>query len=313
MLKKNILTFVKQFVDLKCPLLIGVSGGPDSIALLHLLIQVRRLKIAIAHVDHRWRTESASEAEAVRELAKSLDVPFYLKVLDPKLLEGNMENACREERLNFFRELCNEHGFQAVALGHQADDVAETTLKRIFEGAALARMGGLTTKKEIDGLTILRPLLPINKQAILDYNKKHNLRFFEDPTNSDEKYCRGKLRSSVLPLLTEQFGKNVSKGLQRVAAEAEELKGYLDFKTQESFEKRECGSLGVSIDLSDDKLMHDIELKHLLQRIASERGAVFSRECYDSMCNLIRSNAANKKVGTNKCSVAIDKKKVLFN
>ena len=131
------------------PLLLAFSGGPDSLALLHLLMEfhkIRPLKLAIAHVDHGWREESAEEAAQIALMAANLGLPLHLRKLDPKHLSGNLEAACREERFRFFASLCRDHGYQAVLLAHHADDLAETVLKRALEGASLPRLAAVRTE-----------------------------------------------------------------------------------------------------------------------------------------------------------------------
>lgn len=158
--------FLIQHRKTNKPLLLALSGGPDSLALFHLLLEVSKehsIPFAIAHVDHGWRPESGTEAEILKELAQKHDLGFHLKKLDPKSLEGNLEDACRSERLQFFKELCQAHEYEAVLMGHHADDAAETVLKRLFEGSSLKAVAGLQEVSCYDDLQIWRPLLKKTK------------------------------------------------------------------------------------------------------------------------------------------------------
>ena len=146
------LKFLNSRCDWSRPVLIGLSGGPDSMALLHLLrecAQKKDLRIGVAHVNHCWRAESSYEAAQLEELVKNLGYSFHLKVLNPSELTGNLEDACRRERLAFFNELTHAYGYQAVILGHHRDDQAETVLKRFLEGASLVNLKGMEEIKRL--------------------------------------------------------------------------------------------------------------------------------------------------------------------
>src|SRR6476620_6970567 len=137
-LEHIVLSFLKRYGDLNRPMLLALSGGPDSLSLLHLLLNCQKklqFTFGIAHIDHRWRSESKEEAESLRQLAETHQISFHLKVLDPSSFQGNLEENCRQKRLEFFRQLCHEYRYQAVLLGHHANDQAETVLKRLLEGS----------------------------------------------------------------------------------------------------------------------------------------------------------------------------------
>ncbi len=124
------------------PIGVGFSGGADSLALLHLLIESRslfNLDLHVLHVDSGWRQESYQEAEKLKRYVQQLDIPFYLH--RPSRIDRR-ENAAREERLLFFQEVYEAIKCQGLFLGHQGDDQSETILKRILEGASLFCLGG---------------------------------------------------------------------------------------------------------------------------------------------------------------------------
>ncbi|MCH9703393.1 MAG: tRNA lysidine(34) synthetase TilS, partial [Chlamydiae bacterium] len=123
------------------PLLLALSGGPDSMALLHLMRELNH-PFEVAHIDHGWREKSAEEAEKLQTLVNE---PFHLKRLEK--FSQNAEDQARRARLNFFRELCEKRGLEGVLLGHHADDQAETVLKRLFEGARLTKLSGLERER----------------------------------------------------------------------------------------------------------------------------------------------------------------------
>ena len=138
---------IENFLQVYChsssPLLLALSGGPDSLCLFYALLKYRNesnTPFHVAHVNHNWREKSVLEAQTLEQLASKHQVPFHLKILDPSLLRGNLEAACREERYQFFASLCQFNQFQGVLTGHHQGDQAETIFKRILEGARLVSL-----------------------------------------------------------------------------------------------------------------------------------------------------------------------------
>ncbi len=225
-LKNVFLQFINHHCDDK-PLLLGLSGGPDSTALFYLLLECDR-PFQVAHIDHGWRPESGKEALYLAELSKSHGIPYYLQRLSPKESPGNLENNARRMRLVFFRELCHKHKLQGVVLGHHADDQAETVLKRIFEGATLPKLKGLGPKTLVEGVTLFRPLLKVFKKEILTWLNDRKVHYFNDQTNRDTRFLRGRMRTELLPALSQSFGKTISRSLCRIGDAAAELREFLE-------------------------------------------------------------------------------------
>lgn len=218
-------------------------------ALLHLL---EGQDFAVAHVDHGWREESGREAEELRQKVEAMGYRFHLKKLGP--VAGNLESACRHERLQFFKELCLAHGYRAVVLAHHANDQAETVLKRLLEGHPLPSLGAMRAEGEWQGMKIIRPLLHWKKSEIPSVD------CFDDPTNRDLKFLRAKMR--------EMMGKEVAEPLCRIAAQAQELADYLD--DQIAFVPIVEGAMGLMVELPE---LPPILQKHLVRRFC-ERGGL---------------------------------------
>ncbi len=247
--------FIEKEWDRKSPLLLGYSGGPDSKALLYSLLQTEAAKVIhLAHVDHGWREESASEASALAEEAAALNLPFHTTRLE-KTASKNIEEEGRLARLSFFRSLFDEIPFQALLLAHHADDLAETALKRLLEGAHLQNLGGMSKISAIMGMTVWRPFLAVQKKEILE----QGLLGFDDPTNRDPKFLRSRLRYTILPMLSHAFGKEISSNLALFSERAFELKEYLDRKIA-SVEVLE-GPRGLSAHLGP---LERMEARHFL-------------------------------------------------
>ncbi len=243
--------FLEKRWDGKSPLLIAYSGGPDSEALFRAALLWGRAEIHLAHVDHGWREESFKEALFLESEARRLGVPFHLKRLDRR----TTEEEARELRLSFFASLREKIPYQAVLMGHHADDLAETALKRLFEGAHLTRLFGMREVSVRKGVPIWRPLLKVPKQAI-------SIRALDDPTNRDPRYLRARMRLSLLPGLEESFGKGVRENLQLLAERSHELDAYLAKRAEKIPVKR--GPFGIWIDCEGTER---VELRYLLQQI----------------------------------------------
>lgn len=277
--------FLEKSWDKKSPLLLGYSGGPDSKALLYLLLKAK-VPLHLAHVDHGWREESALQALELEDEAKRLDLPFYTIRLEP----DRRESVAREKRLCFFASLFEKIPFQALLLAHQADDHAETALKRVFEGAHLVHLSGLKESSVLQGMTIWRPLLTSSRAEILTFIKEQGLIPIEDPTNLDSRYLRGRMRRELFPFLCSSFGKEVSKNLTILGERSFELKEYLDRKTEVALRQLKKGPWGWML---PPVLTEAIEVRHLLQRLKIP----FTRQILDELVRALIEKRANYKVG----------------
>ena len=289
-MKKKLSNFLRKYRREGDRLLLACSGGPDSLALLHLLHE-ERVAFGVAHVDHGWRKESGDEAEQLRALCEELGHPFYCRKLDPSGIKGNLEAACRNARLAFFKEICEAEGYRAVLLGHHANDKAETVLKRALEGATLTALTGPQEVSVVEGVVLWRPLLHVRKKEILAWIKERGLAPFHDVTNDDPRYLRARFRQQILPGLAEQFGKEIDTALCHLGNQAEELSDYLDSRVAPYL----C--VAKELDLSEKMPAHDVELKHLIRRFCQREKIALSREQVGTVVSLLRAKKANKKVG----------------
>lgn len=217
---------LKSFLSLHwkpgAPLLLACSGGPDSKALLYLLIEARKfftIDLQVAHADHGWREESQKEAEVLRKEVEGLGLKFHLRTL--KDLPAK-EGIAREARYEQLHQIAGEIGAQAILLAHQMEDQAETVLKRVLEGASIPSCGGM---KEVAGV-LWRPLLTVSKKELMAYLEKREISYFNDPTNLDSKYLRGRLRTSIIPQLEASFGKSIVKNLCLLGQRAQKIEEY---------------------------------------------------------------------------------------
>lgn len=211
-------------------LVLGLSGGPDSLCLLHILRDLEGeygFSLRAFHLNHMIREDAEADEEFLKDHCKELGVPLECRRIDvPRLSREkgeSLEEAGRKLRQSALREICEriEKGLsdgQAArpVLAHNADDQAETVLLRIIRGTGVHGLGAMEYMRE-DGL--IRPLLDTSRKDIEEYCKEKGLGFRTDSTNSSEEYLRNRVRLSVLPML-EEINPSIKKGLVRLAANA---------------------------------------------------------------------------------------------
>lgn len=309
-LEQQVAHFIKKHWDQQSKILLAFSGGPDSLALLHLLLSLRKnasFFLALAHVDHGWRKEGQEEALQIAEMAKHLGLTLHTKKLDPNEMEGNLEAACREARLKFFSDLCQTHHYQAVLMAHHADDLAETVLKRVLEGSSMTNLSGISPLVELYGMNIWRPLLSIPKHKLTQWLKDHSLKGFDDHTNRDPRFLRARLRTKIIPQLSEDFGKEISSGLCRVGIDSFELREYLDEKISPYLDRIIVGDFGVLLDLSRDCPSAAIEIKHLIRSCCERYDALWTRENIEVAAQMLIEGSADKQLAMGKRQMYIDR------
>jgi len=292
-MKTNIvMEFLALHLKQGAKLLLGLSGGPDSMALLQFLIAARKkfaFSLHIAHVDHGWRKESKREAKILQKLAEQLKLPFHLHTLQGVVGGSNIENRCREDRLAFFTRLHQTYHFQALLLAHHSDDQIETILKRVFEGAGLRALGGLRSVKYFNDLLIWRPLLSLKKVELQVYLKKRNIFFFEDHTNHNSTYLRARMRKKILPDIEQNFGKNIQNNCLRLGALCRELSGYLEEKCQMIKNSLIQGPFGDCLPL----IFHPAELRFFLKEYDTK--AHLSATALDLVIQMVQQNEGKNR------------------
>lgn len=211
---------------------VAVSGGPDSVALLHALLSLKQtygIDIHAAHLEHGIRgDESAEDMRFVEDLCRSLCVPVSVRRADiPAAARGrkiSVEAAARKARYRFFEEVLKTTGSNKIATGHNANDRAETVLLNIIRGAGLAGLSGI--RPAASGI-VVRPLIETTRSEILAYLESNGIPFRVDSTNLDDRYERNRVRRILLPLLEEKFNPRIVDALARTADVFSVLDGYL--------------------------------------------------------------------------------------
>ena len=203
------------------PLLVGVSGGPDSVALLDVLVKLG-YRPHIAHLNHQLRgAESDADAEFVRQLAGKYGLPV---TIGSQSVAAD-EDSCRQARLAFFERVAAQTGIHILALAHNADDQVETFLMRLLRGAGPTGLSGMRADRLIGTLRVVRPLLEVSRVEILAFLKALGLSYREDSSNANRRFLRNRIRHELLPLLERDYNPGIRDVLRRTAeilrAEAE--------------------------------------------------------------------------------------------
>jgi tRNA(Ile)-lysidine synthase len=206
---------------------IAVSGGADSIFLLHALLELAprwNLQLSVVHIDHGIRgDQSRADAAFVADLAARLHLKFHLRQADVPAIDDNLEQAARRVRQAFFAELLSTAAVDRIATGHTRSDQAETVLYRILRGSGLPGLAGIlpVTKEQI-----VRPLLELDRPEIECWLRQRNIPWRDDETNQDRSYARNRLRHEILPLLRDTFNPRLDEALANLATLAQDEESY---------------------------------------------------------------------------------------
>jgi tRNA(Ile)-lysidine synthase len=291
-----IFDFLNKNINFKQPVLLALSGGADSKALLHCLLDFKKFRsfdLHIAHVDHGWRKESEDEASQLKQLAINLNIPFHIKKI--QIIDGfNKEDFCRNERMSFFSLLQEKYNYQALLMAHHRDDLCETILKRIFEGASFNSLLAMDFITSFNNLTIWRPFLDIPKSDLIAYLNKLSSSYFNDYTNFDNQFLRARFRNSIIPQLAQTFGKALQKPLIRHAKESKEFYNYLQNRIEDLSRDFLYGPFGVAYDFN--KIPHLLEQKYLLKKMAQSQDRKISFAQIDAIIKALNEKAANFKI-----------------
>jgi len=257
--------------------LVAVSGGPDSMALLHLLVAVSpvlHLRLGVAHCNFGLRGEQSDGDEAfVRESCDALGLNCHVRRFDTRAVSSawkkSIEETARELRYDYFAELFREKGYELIATGHHSGDNAETMLFNLFRGTAASGLRGIRSRQG----RLIRPLIPFSRQQIIDYLEEKRIAWRTDRTNAGVEHDRNYIRNRVIPVIEERFQHKFAASLQRVAEHAGELEEFMERHIERLISEHpgldpEGGKLHVGTLLE----LTRFERKELFKRVLQVRG-----------------------------------------
>jgi tRNA(Ile)-lysidine synthase len=237
--------------------LVGISGGPDSVALLTILLKLSKLfgiSLGAVYVNHHLRPkEHSAEEKFCQQICSKLGVPLFVEQRHvPSIAKRNkigIEEAGREIRYAVYDDLCCSHGFTKVALGHQRNDNVETILFRIIRGTGLSGLKGIPPYRG----RIIRPLIETSRSDILTWLKSHRLGHCVDSSNLESEYRRNIIRNQILPSLRSKLNPSVDSAFLRLAASADEAETFCDRAMQRPIALSVSRSVGGKIILDLNK------------------------------------------------------------
>src|SRR3990170_668994 len=282
---------------------IGVSGGVDSVVLLYMLVKLSeeyKLSVIAAHLNHGLRGKESDRDEAfVKKLAKKLGVKFTGKRTDINSLlkkGDSLQDIAREVRYAFFEEVANRYTADKIATGHNLDDQAETMVIRFLRGAGLNGLSGILPRRGKH----IRPLLDVSREEIEEYADKNKLKFVRDSSNKSIKYLRNKIRLKLMPAL-EHYNPRLKNDMARLAHIISRDEEYLEDKAKDAY--KECvknqGKSAVSFYLKKLIGLHDA-IKARIFFIAVEKLLGSSKGFYsyhvEDFLKLLTNNAPNVSI-----------------
>jgi len=202
---------LRAHVPVGARLLVAVSGGPDSVALAHML-RGQPYSLVIGHINHRLRQGSARDARFVQRLARAWDIPFRSKTIDVKAYAKThrlgIEEAARNVRYRALTAMAGQERCAAIVTAHTASDQAETVLMNFLRGSGATGLAGMPAARKSSGekgIPILRPLLGLTRSRIMQYLSRHALAFRQDPSNRSLRFARNRIRHMTLPSLEKRY------------------------------------------------------------------------------------------------------------
>lgn len=249
---------------------VGVSGGPDSVALLFALNSLKnelKFDLHIAHFDHKLRKDSRKDREFVEGLARRLSLPLSVTEINIKALakNGSLEEIARNARLGFFFSVARNIKAGKIALGHNLDDQAETVLMRILRGSGLYGLSGILPKRKIADYQVIRPLIEVKRNLIEQYLKKLGIHPRIDQSNKKDIFFRNKIRNRLMPLLKKDYNCKIKEILSNLAESAGSDYEYLSI-----IARKKISRLNGKINIAKFIKLHPA-MRRLVLRLSIER------------------------------------------
>ena len=279
-------------------LCIGVSGGPDSMALLDLMIKLKSeldLVLVVAHVNHNIREESKEEEAYLREFCNNMGLHFECFKIE-HYGDDNFHNEARTIRYNFFDKVCKDYNAKFLLTAHHGDDLVETILMRIVRGSSLKGYSGFSKVIVKDDYTILRPLITVTKDDLTNYCNENNIKYFIDKSNLKDVYTRNRYRKYVLPFLKEE-DKMVHEKFLKFSETLLEYNNYIEREVSQVINKVfKNGILDISKFKELDHLLQSKIISNILEKIYGDDLLIITNTHVNLIFDLINSYKPNSVV-----------------
>lgn len=306
-------------------IVIGVSGGPDSMCLLDSLYCLKDklgIEIFVAHINHMIREEADEETEYVKEYCKNKNIKCYVKKADVEKLAKEQklgtEEMGRKIRYEFFNEVAQKENANKIATAHNLNDNVETVLMNILRGSGISGLKGIEISRKETNIEYIRPIRECERQEIEKYCEEQNLEPRIDKTNFESIYNRNKIRNEIIPYLKKEFNPNVLEGINRLSDIAREEEEYFDKVITKKYEELKIGEneKEVILDLKEfNKLEKVIKSRIILYTINKTNGNVqgIGKIHIEDIIKLCENNIGNKYLTPNKnIKIFVKKGKIFF-
>lgn len=242
MINKVIETIKKHnLIESGDKIVLGVSGGPDSISMLDILNKIKNefdFEIVVAHINHMIREEAIEDEKYVSDYCKKNDIEFYIKRIDVLQIANDKkigtEEAGRKVRYEFFEEVMKNTNANKIAIAHNKNDKIETIIMNLLRGSGISGLKGIQPKRNDK---YIRPIIECEREEIEDYCEVNKLNPCIDKTNFENEYTRNKIRNVVIPYVKNEFNPNVIETIDRLSQVATEESDYIDLQTQKTYQK----------------------------------------------------------------------------
>ena len=246
--KKNlvnkVIETIKKYhlIETNDKLVLGVSGGPDSISMLDILFKIKQNKqiqfdFVVAHVNHMIREEAGEDEQYVKNYCMKNDIKFYSKSIDvQKIANTNKigtEEAGRNARYAFFDQILQEIGGNKIAIAHNKNDKVETIIMNELRGCGISGLKGIEPKRE----KYIRPLIECERKEIEEYCKENDIEPRIDQTNFENIYTRNKIRNIVIPYIEKEFNPNIIKTIDRLSELVTEQEAYIETQVEKVYQE----------------------------------------------------------------------------
>ena len=278
-------------------IVIAVSGGPDSMALLNLLNVIKKeknIKIICAHVNHNLRKESKAEAKMVKDYCKQKSIIYeYMEIKEYK---GNTENYAREKRYEFFENLLKKYNSKYLFTAHHGDDLIETVIMRLIRSSSLKGYSAFSEITEKKDYKIYRPLITKTKEEIFNYVKNNNLPYAIDKTNDSDFFTRNRIRKYILPRLKEE-NKNVHLKFLEFSKTLNETEKYLKKQTEKALSKIYIAKkIDINSFKKEDLLVQKRIIHHILNETYKENITKIKDVHVNNILSTVKNSTSNSKI-----------------
>lgn len=304
-------------------IILGVSGGPDSVCMLYILKELSKdlnFSIVVAHVNHGIRENSKIDEEYVEKLCKNLDIKYYVLhadiVKEAKFKKLGLEEMGRIIRYNFFEEVLKKEKANKIAIAHNNNDNVETVIMNILRGSGTRGLKGIEAKNDI----YIRPLIEIKREEIEEYTR--SLKPRHDESNDENEFTRNKIRNIVIPYIKKEFNPNILDTITRLSIISKEETRYIENKTVEAYEKicleevyNDGKKTTIILDLKkfnlEDIVIQKKLILHSINKIFGTTKGI-EKVHIDDIIKLCNNNIGNKFLTPNKKTKIVIKNKKIY-